>query len=291
MPQERVKQGLENHIKSNQHEIFVISVTEMDKIITSSTKKNDTARSTWANLKSKTELGASYSASADDIRTLSKLVSDLGGFGTKAYIKTYGSKPHIILKGYPGLRRILTSPKYGINNPKVITMGLGKAGAIHAAKSGGILTVILMTAYRVIDYTLTDKATLSQLIGSLATDVVKVAITTGASIAAASTLVAAGVTLAIGPIVAVIIVGIGVSMTLNALDNKYNITTRIIAGLNDTEGSLESYIKNTKLNLQKQLDDTASSIIDYTINESTKIFIDIAKHQLDRFLSSNPRIY
>ena len=37
-----------------------------------------------------------------------------------------------------GLRKLLTGTKYGINNPKVVTMGLGKAGAIKAAKSGGI---------------------------------------------------------------------------------------------------------------------------------------------------------
>jgi len=292
VPQEKVKQSLENHIRSNQHEFFVISIDQMDEIISSSTEqKNGSINTSWKSLKRKTELGASYSASADDIRTLSKLVSDLGGFGTKAYIKTYGSTPHIILKGYPGLRRVLTSPKYGVNNPKVITMGLGKAGAIHAAKSGGILTIVLMTTFRVADYILTDEATLSQLIGSLATDVVKVAAATGASIGAASLLVAAGVTLAIGPIVAVIIVGTGVSMTLNALDNKYNITKRIIAGLDDTESSLQSYINKTKLNLQKQLNDTTSSIIDYTIDESKKIFINIAKHQLDHFLSSNTRVY
>lgn len=102
------------------------------------------------------ELGVNYYASADDLRTLSKLVGDLGGFTTKAYVKSYGGKPHIILKGYPGLRRVLTGTKYGIKNPKVITMGLGKAGAIHAAKSGGIISVALLTAYRVADYFLTE---------------------------------------------------------------------------------------------------------------------------------------
>lgn len=90
-------------------------------------------------LKGNAEVGASYYASADDLRTLSKLVGDLGGFASKAYVKTYGGKPHIILMGHPGLRHVLTGAKYSIKNPKVITMGLGKIGAIHAAKSGGIL--------------------------------------------------------------------------------------------------------------------------------------------------------
>ncbi|MEJ2756300.1 MAG: hypothetical protein P8104_10845 [Gammaproteobacteria bacterium] len=136
-------------------------------------------KSAWQKLKGKAEIGASYYASADDLRTLSKLVGDLGSFTTKAYVKTYGGKPHIILKGYPGLRKVLTGTKYGIKNSKVIAMGLGKAGAIHAAKSGGILSIVLLSTYRVADFFLTDNVTLNQLIGSLATDIVKVGLATG----------------------------------------------------------------------------------------------------------------
>ena len=145
----------------------------MDAIVRSSPKgKLPHIKNAWQKIKGKAEAGANHYSSADDLRTLSKLVADLGSFTTKAYVKTYGGKPHIILKGHPGLRRVLTATKYGIKNPKVITIGLGKAGAIHAAKTGGILTVVLLSAYRVADYFLTDEATLSQLIGSLATDVV-----------------------------------------------------------------------------------------------------------------------
>jgi len=84
----------------------------MDSIVRSSPKgKLVDVKNAWKDLKGKAEIGASYYASADDLRTLSKLVGDLGGFGTKAYVKTYGGKPHIILKGRPGLRRILTGTK------------------------------------------------------------------------------------------------------------------------------------------------------------------------------------
>ena len=182
---------------------------------------------------------------------MSKLVGDLGSFGAKAYVKNYGGKPHIILKGYPGLRKILTGTKYGIKNPKVVTMGLGKAGAIHAAKSGGILTVILLTVYRVADYFLTDEATLSQLLGTLATDVVKVGIATGASIAAASGLVALGFTVAVGPIIAVIVVGLLASAALGALDKKFGITDRVIQGIDEMGDNVNYYIEKTKQGIQE----------------------------------------
>jgi hypothetical protein len=107
---------------------------------------------------------------------------------------------------------------------------LGKAGAIAGAKQGGILTVVLLTAYRVINYFLTDQSTLNQLIGTLATDVVKVGITT----------------IAVGPIVAVILVGVGVSILLELADNKLGIINHIIAGLDEIGLNVEQYIIQKK---------------------------------------------
>ncbi|WP_020160957.1 hypothetical protein [Methylobacter marinus] len=290
MLSEQEKKELRQQIKSNQNEIFVVSIEEMDAIVRSSPKGNlPHIKNAWQKLKGKVEVGVSYYASADDLRTLSKLVGDLGGFTTKAYVKTYGGKPHIILKGHPGLRRVLTGTKYGIKNPKVITMGLGKAGAIHAAKSGGILSVILLSAYRVTDYFLTDQATLSQLIGSLATDVVKVGIATGASIAAASAAVALGFTVAIGPIAAVVLVGIGTSMALSVLDERYGITDRVIAGLDDI-ADIGDRIEGVKQNLYRNAGELADSIFDYAVDSARAILINTARHTLDKLLSGRPRL-
>jgi hypothetical protein len=291
MLSDQEKKELKRQIKSNQHEVFVVSIEEMDAIVKSSPKGNlPHIKNAWQKLKGKAEVGASYYASADDLRTLSKLVGDLGGFTTKAYIKTYGGKPHIILKGYPGLRRILTGTKYGIKNPKVIAMGLGKAGAINAAKSGGILSIVLLSAYRVTDYFLTDQATLSHLIGSLATDVVKVGIATGASIAAA-TVVSAAFTVAIGPIAAVVIVGVGTSMLLSALDEHYGITDKVIAGLDELGDDANSYIKKTKENVERSVANAAAEVLDYVVESATRIAIDTAKHTLQKFLSLQPRTF
>lgn len=286
------KKDLKQQIKSNQHEIFVISMSEMDSIIRSSPKGMlPHIKSKWQKLKGKAEVGVSYYASADDLRTLSKLVGDLGGIATKAYIKTYNGKPHIVLKGYPGLRRILTGTKYGIKNPKVITMGLGKAGAIHAAKSGGILSVVLLSVYRVADYFLTDNSTLSQLIGRLSTDVVKVGLATGASIVAASALVGIGVTLAIGPIIAVVTVGLVASMAMGEIDNHYGITDRVILGLDELGQDVQSHIQKTKENVLHSAGETVALAIDYVVDSAKVILIDSAKHQLHKFLFGKSRVF
>ncbi len=269
----------------------MVSIEEMDAIVKSLPKGNlPHIKNAWQKLKGKAEAGASYYASADDLRTLSKLVGDLGGFATKAYVKSYGGKPHIILKGHPGLRRVLTGTKYGIKNPKVITMGLGKAGAMHAAISGGILSNVLLSTYRVADYFLTDNATLSQLIGSLATDVVKVGLATGASIVAAIALVGFGVILAIDPVIAVVAVGILASMALGEIDNNYGITDRVILGFDELSQEAQSQIQKTMQNILDKAGSVAAQIIDYAIDSAKVILIDADKHNLHKFLSGKPRI-
>lgn len=285
---EQDKKALKQTIQTNQHEVYLISIEEMDAIVRSSPASNKPAvQQAWQKIKGKAETGANYYASADDLRTLTKLVGDLGSFSAKAYIKTYGGKPHIILKGHPGLRKVLTGTKYGMKNPKVVTMGLGKAGAIHAAKQGGIISIVLLTTYRVTDYFLTDEATLSRLVGTLATDIVKVGIATGASIA-----IAIGVgatTVAVGPILAVIIIGIGVTMTLDMLDKQYGITDKVIAGLDELGDNVTAYIENKKKNLQHAANDAVDSVIDYAVDSAQKIVVNFVRNSLKKLLSPIPR--
>lgn len=225
------KMLLRQQVQSNQHEICVASMDEfvmrVDKLV--ETQGDVSIKERWKQLKGTAQLFANWLSTGGDLVTLTKLLSDLGGVG-EFYIKQYGGKSHIILKGYPRFRNILTASKYGVVNPKVIKLGLGARGAMHAAKTGGIVTVLLITAYRITDYLLTDDATLSRLIGTLSTDIVKVGIATSAAMAAAS-FVAGITTIAVGPIVVVIVVGAVVSWGLGEIDDRFGITDRLIAEL------------------------------------------------------------
>ena len=235
-------------IQANKNEVYLISFEEMDAIIRSNPNGGKPAvQKAWQEIKGKAEIGANYYSSAGDAFTLAKVVGDLGGFGAKAYLKSYAGKPHIIIKGDPGLRRIMTGTKYGINNPKVVAIGLGKAAGISTSKSGGIITVVLLSAYKVLDYFLTDQITLNQLIGSLAVDLVKVGITVGCSIAMVTAF--GGFTIAIGPILAVVLVGSLGTLILNMLDTSFKITERVVAGLDEIGHDVQSYIaqKNSQL--------------------------------------------
>jgi hypothetical protein len=287
---QKEKKDLQNIYQSNKHEVYVVSFEEMDAIIKSSPKgDNQNVQVAWKKIKGKINTGVSYYASADDVVTMTKLVGDLGGIGARAYIKNYSGKPHIILKGHPGLRTILTGTKYGITNPKVVSIGLGKTGAIAAAKQGGILTVILLSTYRVVDYFLTDQATLTQLVGTLATDIVKVGIATAASIGAS--VIAGGLTLAIGPILAVVVVGVGMSMLLEYADNSLGITKRVIAGLEELESNAKNHIAQQKRNAVNSTTKSANKIIDYTIKSARRIAINWVRSALREYISPSRKVW
>ncbi len=287
---DKEKKDLQQRIQSNKHEVYVVSFEEMDAIIKSSPKGNKpSVQAAWQKIKGKVGVSASYYASADDAVTMAKLIGDLGGIGARAYIKNYGGKPHIILKGHAGLRTVLTGTKYGIKNPKVVSMGLGKTGAISAARQGGILTVVLLSAYRVADYFLTDQATLNQLIGTLATDVVKVGIATAASIGAA--VVMGGFTLAVGPILAVVAVGFGVSMLLEYADNSLGVTSRVISGLDELGENASNYIADQK---RRALDSTGravNQIVDHAIESARSITINWVRSTLREYLSPSRKVW
>jgi hypothetical protein len=119
---------------------------------------------------------------------------------------------------------------------------------------------------------------------------VKVGIATGASIAVASAVVALGFTVAIGPIVAVVLVGVGTSMVLSILDERYGITDRVIVGLDDISENIGDRIEGVKRNLYRNAGELADSVFDYAVDSARTILINTARHTLDKLLSGRLRL-
>jgi hypothetical protein len=285
------KRGMQRVIQENQHEVCVISVEMMDEIVNSQAARGNTqAKSLWDQIRGKLEFGANYLALGGDMSKLAQLGYALGGLG-QAYVKSYNGKSYIILKGHAGLRRVLTGTRYLANNTQVMALGLGKHAAQAAVRSGGILTLYLVGAYRVADFFLRDEATLTQLIGNLAVDVVKVAITAGVAwgaIAGAATL-----GIAVGPIVAVVLVGVLLTPTLNHLDKQYGISEKVVQGLEELSGRSNRYAQQIRQNVQNKATQAATKVtkpaLDYIVDSAKRIVIDMTKHRLERFL--NPRFF
>lgn len=162
---------------------------------------------------------------ARDTRTAIRICKDLGLNG-KYIIKTVDSKQYVIFKGYPGLRNIFTSPRYLANNPKVVKMAIGEAGIKNSVRIGGTITIVLFAGMNLLKFVL-DQSTLAELVGTMATDLIKVGIS---SIVAEAVAIGVGGTAACaaGPLVVAIVVGLLVSFGLNYVDEQFGLTDKLV---------------------------------------------------------------
>ncbi len=161
------------------------------------------------------------------------LISKLGSFGIKAtsYLNKAGTEM-IKLSGYAGIRKVLNAPSFSAVNPKIVQVGIGKYGLANSIKNGAVLTFYVAAAYRIVDYILTDEQRLSEFIGSMATDVVKIGIASTIAWRVGTVLVTSFVVANLG---IVIVAGLAVSVLLNYLDNKYGITNQVIEYLEKSQ--------------------------------------------------------
>lgn len=142
---------------------------------------------------------------------------------------TYAGRRYIVFKGYAGLRTLFLGTRYLNNNPQVVAMGIGRLGVREATLAGARLTVVLMGAYRILEYLFNDERTLSYLIGSLATDVVKIGVASVAGYVTGMILVSTG--FVAGPLIAAVFVGAYAAFRLENFDRREGGTEALVAQL------------------------------------------------------------
>lgn len=292
-------QRLQSTMLRNKYELYIISLYEMDKIVESAMKSGKKiSEDLWKKVKWVAEKSANYYATSEDIITVTKIVGELGGIAAKVQIRNYKGKPHIIFKGNPELRKTLSKRVYKLKDARIVKLGLGRAPLINGIKEGGILTIYLVTAYRVLDYFLTDNMTLTQLVGTLATDIVKIGITTGVSISAAMYITGLSfTTFAIVPLVAVIIVGALTSWVLDSFDNDLNITDQVIQSIDKLVKSTQKTSNKLRYNFHLMIEKDKQEVVrifnesmNHIINEGEKITLRFIRKNIDDALSILPKI-
>jgi hypothetical protein len=75
-----------------------------------------------------------------------KLVFTLKGLGIKAIPYMYNGVTYIKITGYPSVRRILNGTRYAVNNPKILELGIGKAGLNAGILSGARFCIYFSAA-------------------------------------------------------------------------------------------------------------------------------------------------
>ncbi|NMP26623.1 PAAR domain-containing protein [Rahnella sp. SAP-1] len=217
--------ALREMLEANRHDYMLLTLDECIEIISSW----DFYKNTWVDITTSKVGGVAklYATNIGDIISASKVVSQLGSMGIKCsvYINHKGTEL-IKLTGYPGIRKILNAPVFSLKNPQIIKFGIGKYGLQNSIKSGAIVGLVYVSVVNTIDFILNDEVTLSKFIGTLATDFVKVGISSavvfGVGIPANMF-----IPFVIGPIVVVVAAGLGTAMILNYLDDKYGVTSKI----------------------------------------------------------------
>lgn len=240
----------------------------------------------WRRYQTESKFVANYFSVTDDAALLAKLARDLRHPLARCYFKSYGGKVHIIFKGRAGVRRILTGTRYGVQNAKVINMGLGRAGVRASARGGTIVSIFLLTAWNIADYVVRDEATLGQLIGAIAADVSKAAIAGGVGAMAGAAMVGTAIgTFALGPLAVAVVVGIGVGVALDWIDNRYQLTQKLQAKVEQLIDQLNARIEAAQQGLIERGAEAARAFAWYLIDLAVDAASDAARRQIDRIIT------
>lgn len=211
------QQDLVRELKHNEHVIHVVSSEDLQK--------------EYFELKANIKFAAQQIAPALDAVKAAKLILDVGGFKpAQVALKKYGNKQYVIFKGNAGDRRVLKGTKYLIDNPTVVRMAVGPKGIVKSAKGGFVLTAVLSVGIEIFDYVIRDTALLSELLGVITTDLIKIGLSSIAG-AVAGLLVGSMVTVgtvAAAPFIAAIAVGIVTGLALDEIDERLGATQALI---------------------------------------------------------------
>lgn len=173
-----------------------------------------------------------FAGNIHDIFGFSEIVREFKSIritATKYFDKN--GKCYIKISGHAGLRRIITGTRYGANNPKMLSMGIGEQGLNSSIVKGVKFCIIFSVMYRTIEAVFKDEYTLADFIGNITVDMAKTAIIAATSWAVGSFITATAILG--GSIIAaagvVILVGFGIVIGLEILDTRYGISKKLIA--------------------------------------------------------------
>lgn len=240
-------------------------------------------------LRDGTRFLATYLATAGDLMVLRKLANDLGTPRGKVTFKTYGGKTHVIFKGHPGLRKILTGTRYGVTNAKVVSLGIGEKGVRQAVRKGGILSIVLITAWNITDFVLRDDATLGQFIGQMSTDVAKIGASTAVGAIAGAAVVGTAVgAFALGPLIVAVAVGIGVSLVLEYLDDKYGWTQKLQSYLDKKIDAVNARLRQIRRDAELIAIRSAAEVLEELIDIASETARRRFLREIDKYFPNLP---
>ncbi|OTA20358.1 membrane protein [Xenorhabdus beddingii] len=208
-----------------------------------------------------TDIASSFTGNIIDGYGLKKIIDELSSyFGVKAkeYVDKYGNRS-IKLTGRTGVRNYLTAAKYGVNNFKMIDMGIGSQGIKNGIITGARYCIIVGAAYRFVELWFKNEYDLYDFFGNITMDVAKTAVSVlagfGAKAIAGAYLAGGAYVLAVS--CGIFFLGVGVAIILYRLDNKFEIRKNLIEYMR--ESAIE-YAKKRRVNYASHPDKVLSEL-------------------------------
>ncbi|MCQ3830690.1 hypothetical protein HXX02_14715 [Microbulbifer elongatus] len=264
---------LERSLKKNEHTLVVMDPKEfvdfivrqklrsgmsregvsewMDSVVMESKKISSASKKLWQESKGHLKSYGSYVPALADTKVLAALAYDMhkGGDVFSTYqIKTYSGRSYVMFKGYSQLRSQLTGTRYLANNPKVVSLGVGKLGAAKAIKGGLVFSVVFSVAFHSIEQLLNDRATWHDFVAGVSVDVVSAVAGSAIAWSTVSTVVGAAAMATIGPIALVVVVGVGATYALSTISENYGLSKK----LSDLLKAAESRMINNLEQVQRE---------------------------------------
>jgi hypothetical protein len=202
---------------------------------------------------------APYASPILDTYTLSLVCKDLGLNG-RATPKVIKGRQYIVLSGYAGFRNHLPGTVYSASNRKIIQMAIGSLGITNMVKRGARLTIYLTVPLTILECILRDQATMSSLIGHLATDLAKIGISAIMS-QIFGLLAGAMVSSAAAPIFVAIAVCVFSAWALEEIDSRYGLTDKLVATIEEFSQALAKKKEELEQTLGRTLQEAERELI------------------------------
>ena len=221
--------------KDAQH-VMLLSLEEAQGVIDDLLKSNAMSQATTyaGNIKDAAG-GAVNIVKLISYKDAGKIVFTLKGLGVKAVQYSYGGKMYVKITGYPSLRRILNGTRYRVNHPKLLELGIGKAGVQAGIISGARFCIWFSACWRLVELIFRSDHDVAAFLGNITMDVAKVIMTifvtqvvVGGGVSLATAFSASLVVPIWGGIFFVVVLGVIITRQLDTYDRTNQLSNRLI---------------------------------------------------------------
>lgn len=231
--------ALKQRLDKDAQHVMLLSLEEAQDVIDDLLKSNAmSSATTYAGNIKDAAGGAANIVKLISYKDAGKIVFTLTGLGIKVVQYSYGGKMYVKITGYPSLRRILNGTRYRANHPKLLELGIGKAGVQAGIVSGARFCIWFSTCWRLVELIFRSDNDVAAFLGNITMDVAKVIVTIFVTkvavggVASLATAFSASLVVPIwGEIVIVVVLGLFITSLLDVYDKNNKLSNVLIESI------------------------------------------------------------